>query len=179
MGVMVASSPELGLPAWSSTRILKLRTRLNPKATRVDVSTIIGHELGELTEAAKAQAIELAGIAAAKSRLDLASPLPARIPSETKEAVLKLIDEAVAAGAPHAWACRLLGLPDDRAHRWRHRLRQVGTLEDLAAGSGRRARADAVGGAGDLGGDEPWREVDRSIASSPTGAPTPVEFGPL
>ena len=75
-----------------------------------------------------------AGVAAGKTRLDLSGPLPARVPGETKEAVLKLIDEAVAAGAPHAWACRLLGVPDDRVHRWRHRLRKVGTLEDRAPG---------------------------------------------
>ncbi len=48
--------------------------------------------------------------------------------------MLKLLDEAVAAGAPHTWACSLLGVPDDRVHRWRQRLREVGTLEDRAPG---------------------------------------------
>jgi putative transposase len=103
-----------------------------------------------------------AGVAAGKSRLDLTGPLPARVPGETKEAVLKLIDEAVAAGAPHAWACRLLGVPDDRVHRWRARLRIVGTLEDRAPGgvalhAVTPTEIDAI-----LAITEQWDEVDRS-----------------
>ncbi|MGH9117281.1 MAG: DDE-type integrase/transposase/recombinase [Acidimicrobiales bacterium] len=84
------------------------------------------------------------------------------MPGETKEQVLKLIDGAVAAGAPHAWACRLLGVPDDRVHRWRLRLREVGTLEDRAPGGVALhaltpAEIDAV-----LAVAEEWGEVDRS-----------------
>lgn len=66
--------------------------------------------------------------------MDLSGPLPARVPGEVKETVLKLLDDAVAGGAPHAWACRLLGVSDDRVHRWRQRQRDVGTLEDRAPG---------------------------------------------
>ena len=73
-----------------------------------------------------------------------------------------MIDEAVAAGAPHAWACRQLGVPDDRVHRWRLRLREVGTLEDRAPG-GVALHAlmpweiDEI-----LAVTEAWGEVDRS-----------------
>lgn len=79
-----------------------------------------------------------------------------------KEAVLKLIDEAVAAGAPHAWACRLLDVPDDRVHRWRTRLREIGTLQDRAPGGValhalRPAEVEAI-----LVVTERWGEVDRS-----------------
>jgi putative transposase len=48
--------------------------------------------------------------------------------------VLKTVDEAVAAGLPHNWACRLWNISDDRVHRWRARLRDVGTLVDRAPG---------------------------------------------
>lgn len=51
-----------------------------------------------------------------------------------KEGLLKLVDEAVAAGWPHARACRQLGVSDVRVHRWRRHLREVGTLEDRAPG---------------------------------------------
>jgi transposase InsO family protein len=84
------------------------------------------------------------------------------VSGETKEQVLKLIDTAVGAGAPHAWACRLLGVSDDRVHRWRIRLRTVGTLEDRAPGgvalhAVTPAEIDAV-----LAVAEEWGEVDRS-----------------
>ncbi len=94
--------------------------------------------------------------------MDLTGPLPARVPGETKEAVLKLVDEAVAAGAPHAWACRLLEVPDDRVHRWRQRLRHLGTLHDRAPG-GVAVHAlmpweiDEI-----LAVAEQWGDVDRS-----------------
>ncbi len=56
------------------------------------------------------------------------------MPGEVKEALLKLVDAAVAEGAPHAWVTALLGVSDDRVHRWRARLREVGTLVDRAPG---------------------------------------------
>jgi putative transposase len=51
-----------------------------------------------------------------------------------KELVLKTVDEAVTAGLHHTWACGLWGVSDDRVHRWRARLRDVGTLVDRAPG---------------------------------------------
>jgi putative transposase len=60
--------------------------------------------------------------------------VPLRCSGEVKEGLLKLIDQATDAGWPHARACRLLGVSDVRAHRWRARRRTVGTLEDLAPG---------------------------------------------
>lgn len=69
-----------------------------------------------------------------KSRLGLIGPLPARVPAETKELVLKSVDEAVSAGFSHTWACWLWRVADDRVHRWRARLRDVGTLIDRAPG---------------------------------------------
>lgn len=75
---------------------------------------------------------------------------------------MKLVDEAVAAGAPHVWACGLLGVSDDRVHRWRSRLREVGTLEDRAPGGVALhalmpAEIEAI-----LATGEEWGEVDRS-----------------
>lgn len=60
--------------------------------------------------------------------------VPLRLDGEVKEGLLKLVDDAVAAGWPHARACRMLGVSDVRVHRWRSRLRDVGTLEDRAPG---------------------------------------------
>ncbi len=51
-----------------------------------------------------------------------------------KEGLLKLVDEAVAGGWAHRRACAVVGLADVRAHRWRARLRDVGTLVDRAPG---------------------------------------------
>ena len=50
--------------------------------------------------------------------------------------LLGLIDCAVADGWAHARACRVLDLPDVRAHRWRQRLRETGSLEDHGPGGG-------------------------------------------
>jgi len=60
--------------------------------------------------------------------------VPPRLAGEVKEGLLKLVDDAVAGRWPHARACRLLGVADVRVHRWRSRLRDVGTLEDRAPG---------------------------------------------
>ena len=56
--------------------------------------------------------------------------------AEVKLELLGLIDDAVADGWPHARACRVLELVDERAHRWRARLRETGTLEDRGPGGG-------------------------------------------
>ena len=60
--------------------------------------------------------------------------MPARVPAEVKEAVLKSVDDAVAAGFAHRWACSLWQVSDCRVHRWRARRRDIGTLVDKAAG---------------------------------------------
>jgi putative transposase len=44
--------------------------------------------------------------------------------------LLGLIDGAVKGGWAHTRACRVLDLADVRAHRWRQRLRETGSLED-------------------------------------------------
>jgi putative transposase len=66
--------------------------------------------------------------------LGLSGPVPARVPAEVKEAVLKSVDDAVAAGFAHRWACSLWQVSDCRVHRWRARRRDIGTLVDKAAG---------------------------------------------
>jgi transposase InsO family protein len=58
------------------------------------------------------------------------------VSAETKLELLGLIDEAVRDGWPHARACRVLDLADSRAHHWRARLRETGTLEDRDPGGG-------------------------------------------
>ena len=71
-----------------------------------------------------------------KAALGLFGPVPARVSAQTKLELLGLIDGAVADGWPHAGACRVLELVDERAHRWRARLRETGTLEDRGPGGG-------------------------------------------
>ena len=56
--------------------------------------------------------------------------------AEVKLELLGLIDSAVADGWAHARACRVLDLADVRAHRWRARLRDTGTLGDRDPGGG-------------------------------------------
>jgi putative transposase len=58
------------------------------------------------------------------------------VSAETKLELLGLIDQAVGDGWPHARACRVLELVDERVHRWRARLRETGTLEDRGPGGG-------------------------------------------
>jgi transposase InsO family protein len=94
--------------------------------------------------------------------LGLSGPLPARVPAEVKEQVLKTVDDAVAAGFGHSWACRLWQVSDDRVHRWRARRRDVGTLLDRAPGGNpvhgiMAAEIDAV-----LAVAEAWGPIDRS-----------------
>ena len=94
--------------------------------------------------------------------MGLSGPLPARVPAEVKELVLKTVDDAVAAGFPHAWTCSLWQVSDDRVHRWRARHRDVGTLADRAPGGNPvhgilPAEIDAI-----LAVAEAWGPVDRS-----------------
>jgi transposase InsO family protein len=58
------------------------------------------------------------------------------VSAQTKLELLGLIDGAVADGWSHARACRVLELVDERAHRWRARLRETGALEDRGPGGG-------------------------------------------
>ncbi|MGH2651448.1 MAG: integrase core domain-containing protein, partial [Actinomycetota bacterium] len=79
-----------------------------------------------------------------------------------KELVLKTVDDAVAEGFAHSWACSVWGVCDDRVHRWRGQLRHVGTLVDRAPGGNpvhglRPAEIEAV-----LAVAEAWGQVDRS-----------------
>ena len=82
--------------------------------------------------------------------------------AETKLELLGLIDRAVADGWAHTQACRVLDLADVRAHRWRQRLRDTGSLEDRDPGGG------AVHGlleweeAEILDLIEEWGQIDRS-----------------
>jgi hypothetical protein len=64
----------------------------------------------------------------------LSGPVPARVPAEVKELVLKTVDDAVAAGFAHTWVCSLWRVSDSRVHRWRARHRDTGTLVDRAPG---------------------------------------------
>ena len=120
-------------------------------------------EIAQLTEAIKSQAIELAVVSSpGKIGLGLNGPVPARVPAEVKELVLKTVDDAVAAGFSHRWACSLWQVSDDRVHRWRARRRDVGTLEDLAPGGTAvhallPAEVDAI-----MAIAEQWGPVDRS-----------------
>jgi len=52
------------------------------------------------------------------------------VSAETKLELLGLIDGAVKDGWAHTRACQVLDLGDVRAHRWRQRLRETGSLED-------------------------------------------------
>ena len=54
----------------------------------------------------------------------------------TKLELLGLIDQAVGDGWAHTRACRVLDLADSRAHHWRQRLRETGSLEDRDPGGG-------------------------------------------
>ncbi len=76
--------------------------------------------------------------------------------------LLGLIDGAVADGWSHTGACRVLDLADSRAHHWRQRLRDSGTLEDRDPGGGAVHGILAWEEAAILDLIEEWGEVDRS-----------------
>ena len=75
-------------------------------------------------------------LAPGKAALGLFGPVPARVSAGAELELLGLIDKAVDDGWAHARACRVLDLADVRAHRWRQRLREPGTLEDRDPGGG-------------------------------------------
>jgi transposase InsO family protein len=84
------------------------------------------------------------------------------VSAETKLELLGLIDEAVSGGWAHARACRVLDLADVRAHRWRSRLRETGTLEDRDPGGGAVHGLLAWEEQAILDLIEQWGPVDRS-----------------
>jgi putative transposase len=94
--------------------------------------------------------------------LGLTGPVPARVPAEVKELVLKTVDEATSAGFSHRWATSLWQISDDRVHRWRARRLAVGTLDDLAPGGGPVHTLLAVEIAAILAIAERWGPVDGS-----------------
>src|SRR6059058_781899 len=71
-----------------------------------------------------------AHVAPGKAALGLFGPVFARVSAETKLELPGLIDGAVRDGWAHTRACRVLDLADVRAHRWRQRLRETGSLKD-------------------------------------------------
>ncbi len=73
-----------------------------------------------------------------------------------------LIDGAVAEGWAHARACRVLDLADSRAHHWRARLREAGTLADGRPGGGAVHGLLAWEEQAILDLIETWGPVDRS-----------------
>jgi len=84
------------------------------------------------------------------------------VSAETKLELLGLIDQAVADGWAHARACRVLDLADVRAHRWRQRLRETGTLKDRDPGGGAVHGLLAWEEQAILDLIETWGPVDRS-----------------
>jgi putative transposase len=92
----------------------------------------------------------------------LSGPVPVRVPAEVKELVLKTVDDAVAAGFAHTWACSLWQVSDQRVHRWRARRRDDATLVDRAPG-GHPVHAllpEEIAAILDIA--ERWGTVDRS-----------------
>ena len=75
-------------------------------------------------------AVELS-LLTGKTTLGLFGPVPRRVSAETKLELMGLVDGAVAAGWAHARACRVLEIEDVRMHRWRARLAETGSLDDV------------------------------------------------
>lgn len=82
--------------------------------------------------------------------------------AETKLELLGLIDGAVKDGWAHTRACRILQLQDVRAHRWRARLRETGSLEDGRPVGDAVHRLLACEERAILDLIEEWGHVDRS-----------------
>jgi putative transposase len=80
----------------------------------------------------------------------------------TKLELLGLIDRAVGDGWAHRRACAVLDLADVRAHRWRARLRQTGSLEDRDRGGGAVHGLLSWEEAEILDLIEEWGQIDRS-----------------
>jgi transposase InsO family protein len=76
--------------------------------------------------------------------------------------LLGLIDQATAAGWSHVRACAVLQVADVRVHRWRAKLAETGTLEDLPPGGNPVHRILPGEEEAILDLIEQWGEVDRS-----------------
>jgi putative transposase len=84
------------------------------------------------------------------------------VSAEVKLELLGLIDGATAAGWSHARACVVLGVVDERVHRWRARLREAGSLVDRRPVGAAVHRLLAWEEAAILELIETWGVVDRS-----------------
>lgn len=91
-----------------------------------------------------------------------AGAVPTRLEATVKEGLLKLVDDAVAAGWAHVRATTTLEIADVRVHRWRARLREVGTVTDRAPGGNAVHRLLAWEEAAILELIEQWGLTDRS-----------------
>ena len=103
-----------------------------------------------------------AHVAPGKAALGLFGPVPARVSAETKLELVGLIDGAVRDGWAHRRACEVLDLADVRAHRWRQRLRDTGSLEDRDPGGGAVHGLLSWEEAEILDLIEEWGQIDRS-----------------
>jgi putative transposase len=84
------------------------------------------------------------------------------VSAETKLELLGLIDRAILDGWAHRRACAVLDLSDVRAHRWRQRLRDTGSLEDRDPGGGAVHGLLSWEEAEILDLIEEWGPIDRS-----------------
>jgi putative transposase len=84
------------------------------------------------------------------------------VSAETKLELLGLIDQATNAGWAHARACRVLDVADARAHRWRARLAETGSLDDRPPVGEAVHRLLACEEQAILDLIEAWGPVDRS-----------------
>lgn len=94
--------------------------------------------------------------------MGLSGAVSVRVPAEVKHTVLKTVDDAVAAGLSHKWACALWEVSDSRVHRWRARRRDTATLVDQAPGGHPVHALLAQEIATILDVAEQWGTVDRS-----------------
>lgn len=138
-----------GPPAWPAGQGTELGARRRPGRDR----PVDGGDQG---------ASDRVGGDPGKVRLGLTGALPARVPADVKELVLKTVDDAVAGVFAHSWVCSLWQVFDDRVHRWRARRRDVGTLADRASGGNPThgilpAEIDAI-----VEIAERWGPIDRS-----------------
>ena len=95
---------------------------------------LLREENDRLSEALKEMAIELTLHREGSARAFRPGPRARERRGQARAA--GLIDQAVADGWAHTRACRVLQLADVRAHRWRQRLRETGSLEDRDPGGG-------------------------------------------
>ena len=77
--------------------------------------------------------------------------------------ILDLVDGAVRGGASHRWSCSVLGVSDDRVHRWRRRRSDTGRLDDAAPGGVALHALRPAETAEVLALVEEWGPTDRSL----------------